>query len=76
MLQFLFSRRNVFLEYVRNVSINESFSVPDIVSMVKTGEWDNVSEPSDENRFESAEDSGNGDFGGKHLSITFCSYFF
>ena len=51
-----------------------SFSIHDIVSVVGGGEWDNVDigiEPPDDNRFESAEDSGDEDFEGKHLSITF-----
>ena len=42
--------------------------------MVETCEWDNVdigTEPPDDNRFESAKDSGDEDFGSKHLSVTF-----
>ena len=55
-----------------------SFSVHDIVCIVEVGEWDNFDigiELLDSNGFESAEDSGDEDFGGKHLSITFFSYF-
>ena len=80
LLQFLFCRQNSFLDCVKNVSIIYFFlnfinnSVHDCVSMVETCEWDNVdigTEPPDDNRFESAKDSGDEDFGSKHLSVTF-----
>ena len=47
-----------------------SFSAQDIASMVEAAEWDNVHigiEPPDNNGLESAEDSGDEDFGGKYL---------
>ena len=56
---------------------NTYFTVHDIVSMVKSGEWDRVDiylEPPNDHDFDSAEDSGDEDFEGI-LFITLIVYF-
>ena len=56
---------------------NTYFTVHDVVSMVESGEWERVDiclEPPNNHDFDSAEDSGDEDFGGIFF-ITLIVYF-